>query len=96
MEGPINIGSTREVSDMQRILNMFDNELGRLEKNVSIIFEKVCALKDVRQPTPVETKNDIQAGSSGIIETINFKLQDLGNFNNKLDTVRESLIKIVG
>jgi|WetSurMetagenome_2_1015567.scaffolds.fasta_scaffold993310_1 hypothetical protein len=81
-------------SEFQNIFNKFSDQLSKMQENSSIIFSKVCMLKDIRKEE--KTCNPAVPAKEEIIDKLNQYIDSMIEYNMILSKAKSGLMEIVG
>lgn len=84
IKSPAALGGSNQTSAPSNIDNAIDsifNEIGKLEKNISILEEKLKPVTSQTVPQRDDANSDSLSGSSPIIETLGSQFQRLQSIN---------------
>lgn len=81
-------------SEFEAILGNFRQELSKLDENSGVIMDKACTLRDFREPNTEEGES--QASQDCIIGELEQCIRRMRGYNNRLNEVKNGLIKFVG
>lgn len=79
------------------VLDSIRNELDRLETNSGIVINKVCIIRDFRQPTKCDDNPDkAVTNRGGILGDIDIIVERLRIVNSIVEDTKYGLTKFVG
>ncbi len=76
------------------ILENFKDELSRLDENSNVIMDKACQLRDFREPN--KGSEEDQKPIEGVIGELEQCISRMRYYNNRLNEVKNGLIRFIG
>ena len=82
--------------DFAIVLDDLKNELEKLAENSICIFDKLCVIRNIREPQPEQGSAKQQPTEDGVVGELNSIIREIRRYNSILSDAKRGLVRFVG